>query len=154
MPLWWQVADGVITFSDRSNYNNSDMVAARAYIVMPTADKDIKITKEATTENGYSTNTSSQVGSPTDHSEYKFIGVLNPTDLSTVNANGQIVCLGANGQFFTPEEGKTTINGLRGYFIFPANVQASAMSLGGLDGTTGINGVKANVANKSARFIP
>lgn len=147
-----KVADGVITFSDRSNYNNSDMVAARAYIVMPTADKDIKITKEATTENGYSTNTSSQVGSPTDHSEYKFIGVLNPTDLSTVNANGQIVCLGANGQFFTPEEGKTTINGLRGYFIFPANVQASAMSLGGLDGTTGINGVKANVANKSAKI--
>lgn len=150
------VADGVLTFSDRSNYNNSDIVAARAYIVMPTADKDIKITKEATPGddgNGYNTNTSSQIGSPKDHNEYKFVGVLNPTDLSTVNTNGgQIVCLGANGQFFTPEEGKTTINGLRGYFIFPASVQASAMSLGGFGGTTGINGVKANEANKSAKI--
>lgn len=139
-----KVEDGVVTFSDRSTYKNSDIVAARAYIVRPTEDKVVKLTKAVT-----NTNLNSQVA--TVNGSYKFVGVLNSTDLSTVNANGgQVVCLGGDGKFFVPGSEDATIGGLRGYFIFPASVDAFSFKVGGYD-TTGITGVTVDGLDGNAK---
>lgn len=140
------VKDGVITFSDRSNYKNSDIVAARAYLVKPVNDVHVIISKKVT-----NTNPSSQasVAKDVDGNAYYFKGVLTATDLKTTD-----VCLGRGGSFFHPSEGKTQMPGLRGYFQFPENVEPSnaKVFIGGVSDITDIIDLKANDTAKNAKI--
>lgn len=138
-----KIADGVIPFEDRSNYNAHDIVAGRAYIVKPAQDVHVIFSKKPTTTGGQAITLTGTDGT------YKFIGALNPIDLQTTD-----VCLGRGGSFFHPAEGKTKMPGLRGYFQFPANANVSSAKVyvGGVSDTTDIIDLKANGKAKNAKI--
>lgn len=137
-----KVENGVVYFSDRSNYKQHDIVAGRPYLIKPVNDVEVVITKTQTT-------TGTQTTSVKDASNnvYYFHGVLTSKNIKTTDA-----CLGADGNFFHPSEGKTTIKGLRGYFQFPTNVALAKMSIGDLSGTTGMLEIKVDENSEHAKI--
>ena len=137
-----KVENGVIYFSDRSKYNQHDIVAGRAYLIKPAKDLKVIITKTKTAK-GVQTS----VVKDADGKAYSLIGVLESKNIKTTD-----VCLGADGNFFHPEEGKTEIKGLRGYFQFPADVVLAKMSIGDSSSATGIQDIMLNGANGNAKI--
>lgn len=137
-----KVENGVIYFSDRSKYNQHDIVAGRAYLIKPAKDLKVIITKTRT-----ATNVQTSVVKDADGKAYYLTGVLESKNIRTTD-----VCLGADGNFFHPDEGKTEIKGLRGYFQFPADVALSKMSIGDSSSATGIQDIMLNGAYGNAKI--
>lgn len=137
-----KIENGVIYFSDRSDYKNSDIVAGRPYLIKPVNDMNVIITKQQTT-----TNTQDISAKDADGKVYSFKGVLQPKNIKTTD-----VCLGMGGNFFHPAEGQTAIKGLRGYFQFPSDVALAKMSIGGISETTGMLQIKVDENNDHAKI--
>lgn len=137
-----KVENGVIYFSDRSKYNQHDIVAGRAYLIKPAKDLKVIITKTRT-----ATNVQTSVVKDADGKAYYLTGVLESKNIRTTD-----VCLGADGNFFHPAEGKTEIKSLRGYFQFPADVALAKMSIGDSSSATGIQDIMLNGAYGNAKI--
>lgn len=137
-----KVENGVIYFSDRSKYNQHDIVAGRAYLIKPAKDLKVIITKTRT-----ATKVQTSVVKDADGKAYSLTGVLESKNIRTTD-----VCLGADGNFFHPDEGKTEIKGLRGYFQFPADVALAKMRIGDSSSATGIQDIMLNGANGNAKI--
>lgn len=137
-----KVENGVIYFSDRSKYNQHDIVAGRAYLIKPAKNLKVIITKAKT-----ATGVQTSVVKDADGKAYSLTGVLESKNIRTTD-----VCLGADGNFFHPSEGKTEIKGLRGYFQFPADVVLSKMSIGDSSSATGIQDIMLNGTNVNAKI--
>lgn len=137
-----KIENGIIYFSDRSDYKNSDIVAGRPYLIKPVKDIDVIITKQQTT-----TNTQDISAKDADGKVYYFKGVLQPKNIKTTD-----VCLGMGGNFFHPAEGQTAIKGLRGYFQFPSDVAPAKMSIGGISETTGMLQIKVDENSDHAKI--
>ena len=135
-----KIENGIIYFSDRSDYKSSDIVAGRPYLIKPTQDITVVITKQQTT-----TNTQDISAKDADGKVYYFKGVLQPKNIKTTD-----VCLGKGGNFFHPSEGQTAIKGLRGYFQFPDDVQLAKMSIGGI--STGMLQIKVDENSGNAKI--
>ena len=135
-----KIENGIIYFSDRSDYKSSDIVAGRPYLIKPTQDITVVITKQQTT-----TNTQDISAKDADGKVYYFKGVLQPKNIKTTD-----VCLGKGGKFFHPSEGQTAIKGLRGYFQFPDDVQLAKMSIGGI--STGMLQIKVDENSGNAKI--
>lgn len=135
-----KIENGIINFSDRSDYKSSDIVAGRPYLIKPTQDITVVITKQQTT-----TNTQDISAKDADGKVYYFKGVLQPKNIKTTD-----VCLGKGGNFFHPSEGQTAIKGLRGYFQFPDDVQLAKMSIGGI--STGMLQIKVDENSGNAKI--
>lgn len=107
------------------------MEAGRAYLVYPTKDIATPTFAEVKVSAG------EPVAATTD---YAFVGVYNPTALTTDGTN---LFVGADGsQLYRPDVGKNTLKGLRAFFQVPSNTSESKLSIEADDTTLSVADIR------------
>lgn len=101
------------------------------YLVMPTTESIVNPTFKGVT---ISVTTPIEKG----NDEYKFVGTYSPKTI-TVDEFGKIWGVTAEGKL-AKINAKTTMKGLRAYFVFPTNAAAAKLNFD--DETTGINSIE------------
>lgn len=105
------------------------------YLVMPTTGDIVNPTFKSVTITEIS---AKEAG----NDEYKFVGTYSPKTI-TVDEFGKIWGVTAEGKL-AKINAKTTMKGLRAYFVFPTNAAAAKLNFDGE--TTGINNIETNAA--------